>query len=377
MIASPPPSHRDENIDLLRGVAALLVVWLHAAEVFVVLPGIAAHGTAWFDAADLLDTGRIGVTAFFAISGYVIVPTLRGPRDPATRDFLIKRFFRLYPPFWVSMACAAITVWWMFGRPLSVAVVAANTTMVPIEFGLPQMMGQYWTLEVELIFYALIVLLFRSGRLHRDGTIAAGLVVAAIAWPLLYRSALGRSIVDRNLVWSFLAYFLTIMFWGSMVRARMRTPYRRLDVPFVVVTALVFARPVLALVFGSPTVHREDWRGTLLGLLLFVAFTRLPARHAKPFVWLGTISYSLYLFHPAVFYPMYRLVSTHPALAQAWLPLYLLVVTLASVAVAAVVHRWVEEPSNAFARRIVARLRASGGTDASDDAQPARAMSLH
>ena len=347
---------RFENIDALRGLAALLVVWLHVSEVFVVLPGVAERGTDWGDVAEILNVGRIGVIAFFAISGFVIVPTVRGPRGPATRDFAIKRFFRLFPPFWSSMAFAAVTVWWLFGKDLDLATVAANATMIPIEWNRRQMMGHYWTLEVELIFYAVVLLLFWSGRLSSSRTIAWAVVALAIGWPLLGRLPYGELIVRRNAVWEFLSYFLSVMFWGSLVRRRIEpgAPRQRIDWPLVVVSAIVFGRPVIAILFGSPTVHQEDWRGTFLGLVLLLAFLRVPGHRARPFVWLGTISYSLYLVHPAIFYPLFRF-----ARDSAWdrLPLlaWIVISMGLSIAVAGLLYRVVELPSNRFARHLVGR----------------------
>ena len=355
---------RFENIDALRGLAALLVIWLHASEVFVTLPGVAARGTAWYDAADLLGVGRMGVVAFFAISGYVIVPTVRGPRVAGTVDFVIKRCFRLFPPFWLAIAVASVTVWWLFDRHLTVPIVMANLVMLPLEFGEPQMMGHFWTLEVELIFYGLVLILFWSRRLHREPFLAWSLVLIQIAWAVAFKSVLGRAIVDHNLVWSFLGYFICVMFWGAMLRSRHGRPsvdasrgstsWRRVW-PFWLVTALVFGRPLLAIAFGSPTVHREDWRGTLLGLILFWVTTHVPARSARPFVWLGSISYSLYLLHPAVFYPLFHLAAKSPQFASAPLWSFIAASMLASIIAASLAFRYVEQPSNAAARRWVAR----------------------
>ena len=357
-------SRRFANVDALRGLAAVLVIWLHASEVFVQLPAVAARGTAWFDAADLLGIGRTGVVAFFAISGYVIVPTLRGGRVDGTVDFLIKRGLRLFPPFWLAIALSAGSVWWLFGRDLDVFTVVANATMVPLEFGAPQMMGHFWTLEVELIFYALVLVFFWSGTLHRHAVVAGWMLGLTVAWAVLFRSHFGRAIVDHNLVWSYLAYFLAIMFWGAMVRDRQAgvagasAASGRPSWPFHLMTAIVFGRPLIALVFGSTTVHREDWRGTLLGLILFLVAIRVPDRFARPFVWLGTISYSLYLLHPAVFYPLYYAVAHDPRWSGAPLFVYIALSVIGSVACAALAYRVVERPANALARRWVDRRRA-------------------
>ena len=113
----PPliPGHRYENIDALRGIAAMLVVWLHGAELFVRLPGIDGRGQIWYDIAHTVDFGRIGVVAFFMISGYVIPPTLRGPLANGTRRFLVRRFFRLFPAYWLSIPLGYLLLWLPWG----------------------------------------------------------------------------------------------------------------------------------------------------------------------------------------------------------------------------------------------------------------------
>ena len=102
--------------------------------------------------------------------------------------------------------------------------------------------------------------------------------------------------------------------------------------------------------------HQEDWRGTFLGLLLFLAFLRVPARGVVALTGLGTISYSLYLFHPAVFYPMFRFVASRPAWSEAPLWTYVVASMAASIACAALSYRLIEAPCNRLARRWIERI---------------------
>lgn len=353
-------SHRFENIDAMRGLAAVLVVWLHAADAFQVIPSVVATINPSHVLAEVLGVGRMGVVIFFAISGYVIVPTIRGPRIETIKDFLIKRFFRLYPLFWFAVITFAVAAWLETGKHFSLGVIAANLTMVPLEFGVRQVMGHFWTLEVELVFYVLVLTLFWCGALQRESLIAWSLLGVSIAWNLLYRTKLASVTVAHNMVWTFLPYFLSVMFWGAMIRARQwkkpgehqQATRRRFDWPFVVVTALVFGRPLIAIFFGSPTVNQEDWRGTLLGLCLFVVIAFVPSRTFRSMSWLGTISYSVYLLHPVVFFPIV-LASRSTSLANLPLGGYVLCAVAASIGLAGVTYRLIEAPSNAFARRLI------------------------
>lgn len=70
-------SSRFRNIDALRGMAAILVIWMHSSEFFARLPG-GAGASAWpYALARTIDFGRIGVALFFAISSFAILSSRR------------------------------------------------------------------------------------------------------------------------------------------------------------------------------------------------------------------------------------------------------------------------------------------------------------
>ena len=160
-------TNRFAHIDALRGIAALLVIWLHVSEVFFNLsPEILKKGTALYDFARSIDLGRIGVVIFFSISGFVICKSLNGNAIEGSKKFIIRRFFRLYPAFWVSIALGLFSMWWLFDKPFGFNIIAANITMLPDLLGQEQIIGLYWTLETELAFYFLCWILFINRNIN-------------------------------------------------------------------------------------------------------------------------------------------------------------------------------------------------------------------
>ena len=147
-------------LDAFRFVAAISVVGYHYIASYVdgaLLPGPLrnAPGVARY--------GYLGVPLFFMISGFVILWSAQGR---SATDFAISRVSRLYPAFWVAMLVTALFIIafaWLESipatPPVTVARLVANATMVPSLFGATAIDGVYWTLELELRFYALVFLL--------------------------------------------------------------------------------------------------------------------------------------------------------------------------------------------------------------------------
>lgn len=83
-------NNRYAYIEALRTVAAILVVWIHASEVFLKPSKGRLDMSAIFDISYYLDFGRIRVVLFFIISGFVIPSSLKRAKVPSFRSFAIK-----------------------------------------------------------------------------------------------------------------------------------------------------------------------------------------------------------------------------------------------------------------------------------------------
>jgi len=148
---------------------------------------------------------------FFSISGFVIPDSLRGMRWQGIKTFSTRRFWRLYPPFW----CALLLTWWI--EPKSRARAWGwDAIMLPSLGGEAHGFGQFWTLEVELVFYLLVAaLFFVFGRLGWKVLLPSYLALVILA----VRKVLGpNAILDYD---TMLPY-LVVMFWGGLCREILR-----------------------------------------------------------------------------------------------------------------------------------------------------------
>ncbi|MEY2493908.1 MAG: hypothetical protein QOJ45_400 [Verrucomicrobiota bacterium] len=319
--------------------------------------------------------GITGVVLFFAISGFVIYGTLRGPREGTGRRFVITRFFRLYPAYWVSVVAGLVFIWWWQGWAITSALVAANVTMVPDLFGQPPIMGLYWTLGTELVFYISCWLIWRLHWLD-NARILAGLVVAfSLAW-LAVKGAkqLGAIGDDISASWKNLPRHLGIMFWGAYFRIvydetkGFRESVRR-NRKVWMLAALTL---VIVLIGGSrqfrflihPT--RTWFSSYVVAPLLFCIWVGWLRVRNRPFAWLGRISYSIYLFHLVVMVPLISCLALEAnAALRGWPPVvYLIPTLLVTVAVSAAVFYAIELPAIKLGKRLAGRRAIDVGMQA-------------
>jgi peptidoglycan/LPS O-acetylase OafA/YrhL len=355
---------RFSHIDSLRAIAALLVVWMHTSEQFVLIATPSIQDRL-HDFAALIDVGRIGVVIFFAVSGFVIPSSLRGERRESCREFLIKRLFRLYPVYWFSIPFGLITFWNIWGKEISLSSILWNLTMLQEAMGHPSVQGQYWTLQTELAFYVLCVVLFVQGVL-RSPLVLIGLIFAFSTFTLLplLLDFVGHPLsVTPDPTLTMLSLHLSIMFWGALFRMW----YDKQAMPllakwsvfgfvgFWMLFALVAIVYYLKINSDLKVIH--FFIPYAIGILTFLLLATVCKLNWAWLAWLGAISYSLYLFHPVVMYSMVWVINnSHIEWIQHWYTgAYMAVALLGTVAMSALTYKYIELPAirmgNALARR--------------------------
>jgi peptidoglycan/LPS O-acetylase OafA/YrhL len=227
-VSSPSISSQPQEtfafIGALRGIAALLAAYFHSMMFGV-------HNLTMSE-ADLsiqstiqvfgipfgyLDFGKIGIAIFFIVSGFLIPYTLTKP-GATISQFVIKRVFRLYPAYWVSIAILWVAKLIFDVYPeVTLPNTIVNLTMFQKFIGVSDINGVFWTLQIELIFYVICGMLFLTRQLHRRKEMLYLSLMAALVCATL------RYYTGRNLpVALFLA--LTLMWWGDLLRHSIKEP---------------------------------------------------------------------------------------------------------------------------------------------------------
>jgi peptidoglycan/LPS O-acetylase OafA/YrhL len=138
-------------LDIFRVFAAVSVVFFHYFFGAVINGSVSySHLPTVLQAVS--SYGYLGVQFFFMISGFVIAMSIK---DRGAVDFVLARFYRLFPAYWV---CVLITASVILLVPtglfhFNTNYFLLNLTMLQRFFDIPHLDKSYWSLTYEVIFY--------------------------------------------------------------------------------------------------------------------------------------------------------------------------------------------------------------------------------
>jgi peptidoglycan/LPS O-acetylase OafA/YrhL len=332
------PFHRIDGLDGLRGAAVLAVLLFHL----------------W---PDVLPGGFIGVTLFFALSGFLITSILLHELEHSgtisLRGFYTRRFRRLLPVSLLTLALVAVgwsMVGWLDGalrRDLFFSLgQSANWGQVLLaeRYGVSPDASpvlHFWSLSIEEQLYLLLPLTLLLAGTRRRGQVVVGLGIAAGVYAIVrssdsaslsYYSSFTRA--PEVLVGSLAALTMHGRHW---LRRSSRA-----------VAGVIVAMGVAALTWVAITSNVTDAafsQGALFGcavlsMVVIVAVAGWPTLGRRidwwPLARLGQISYAVYLFHWPLLQTLRR-TSLQPELVP-WATL------AATLALALLSERWFERP---------------------------------
>ena len=334
-----PPHAVIESIQFLRAVAALMVLFFHAAY--------AVHTYGGYEYA-YSNAGAAGVDIFFVVSGFVITYiTSRGPFSPL--DFMVRRLIRIAPVYWFYTTVTLVII-------LAMPSLAANLKNTPSHTFMSYMFilsenndnivgtlhGMGWTICYEMYFYVLFAVMMATlGRFAIHG-VACVIIVGAVVEHIIVAPPFALVAISA----------LPLEFLAGCLLAKLYI--RGVFLTAVPAVAAVALGCVLIYWAGASELvasERDPWRVMYFGLpsvCLVAGFLSLDARGLIWFprftIAIGDASYSLYLSHQFVLYAVgkgWALLGLQNHLPAASL---FGVAMIAPILAAILAYRWLERP---------------------------------
>lgn len=304
-------------LDALRGIAALGVVLSHYTYLYDKYYGYD------FEYLNFKLGGR-GVELFFILSGFVIFYTIENVKSG--KEFLIRRFIRLYPTYWICLIITFVTVL-VFGlEGLEVTSMDAfiGLTMLQQLFKVPPVDRSYWTLVPEFFFYISIFLLAISRQIKSINLF--GILL------------LGLSIIHVHVQHiKYLGLFLNLdyicYFFAGIVFYQIKTGKKSFFYWILIVVCCIVAissknEPALIIVI-------------IFIYIIFSLFSvgKLDFLTWKPLLILGNVSYAWYLLHQNIGYVIINLIKPYFSSMLVIIPPILI-----TLGVSFLVTYWIEKP---------------------------------
>lgn len=312
---------RIQQLDSLRGLAALSVVLQHCFYIFPLLfNDTSGQSGFWllnlfkYSPLHLIWAGSQAVFLFFLLSGFVLSLPYYKTQSVSYPAFIIKRFFRLYPPYLFALAAAVLldaccsrhgistlSVWFntVWREPPSASVVIKHILLID-RFDTTEINPVIWSLVQEMrisLFFPLLMLLIN--RYHVLFIIGMGLVLYIVG-EMTYQ------FYDASMTLEVSAFFLLgallAKYQQELVDLYQRLPtwarFLVFGCALLCYTGPWWLYPIKPLQTLSLVTDLISVLGGALFIILALASLRLSrCLLLPPLLFLGRISFSVYLYH--------------------------------------------------------------------------------
>jgi len=330
---------RYQELDSLRGIAALSVVLFHFTFGYDNGFNIISDNRFYFR------YGYLGVHLFFLISGFVIFMTLEKTKKPI--DFIVSRFSRLYPAYWAAIiSTVIITI--IMSVPSQQGIftfkqVLVNFTMLQFWFKIKDVDGAYWTLAVELTFYAIIWVIFLIKKQQYIEWFCIIWLVLSVLFAIIDIPLAGY--IKAILILKYAPLFVGGITFYLIKRKKAKLYYH------VLVLCSLCTEYFLLYQSGSVFIIYAVITLCFVLFYLFV-YNKLVFLTNKIFLFFGAISYTLYLIHEnigtAIIYWLKKIADVQ----LFYLPISIIII----VAFASLITFYLEKPAMLWIRNYYHKL---------------------
>lgn len=293
---------RTAGLDVLRFGAASLVMMLHLVAAPSIPTTIIAKiidGAFTFPELASFQLGWIGVQIFFVISGIVISYSAA---TASPRKFLRSRILRLYPAVWLCATISAIVLWSYAIVPIKQIArgYIHSILLIPVA---PWIDEVYWTLGVEMVFYAMVWIILAFSSFERIKTLCwiIGGVSAAfwIGGALFKPSFLTSHMFDRRLSLTLIHHGV---FFSLGILLFLNNWHRR----NVIFAGVLLVAAAIQIVFHNQFAEHlfERTQSPVFPLAIFLVSLvaayvsiRWPINSSQTLYMIGLATYPLYLVH--------------------------------------------------------------------------------
>ncbi|WP_250502586.1 acyltransferase [Caballeronia sp. AZ7_KS35] len=311
---------RYHQLDSLRGIAALTVVFSHYSQITL---------THWLQHVPwrAIAEGHSAVILFFALSGFALAMQITGDSRPGFAEFIVKRVCRIYIPYLIAVLAAYTAYCLLYRSNLSwtgewvnqawhagidrhdlldhlyFVIPFSNSTLDPVLWSL------VYEMRISLIFPILVVVVFATPVWF---SVALSMCFSLAAFG--YYHHLQRTLLDASIQgeWMPTIHYMSMFVLGALIARYREAISSKLGAysPRTLFGALLICLALYVLV-GSITRHSisndvlrsfaDDWiiLPAVTGILVLAIALRPFAAFltARPLIFLGEISFSLYLLH--------------------------------------------------------------------------------
>lgn len=335
---------RIPEIDVLRGIACMMVIFNH----FGMHPQLNNLG---------LNIGCVGVDLFFIISGFVISLTIQNNKSP--KDFIINRFSRLFPTYWVCVTLTVLVMLisykWLSETPPDMEFLKKyiiNLSMFQFYFNTPNIDGSYWTLIIELLFYGFILIfliLKKTQLIEIIGGIC--LLIPLSMWLFSYEINANQTLREICDDIPLLTYFP--LFYSGIIFYNLNNSNKKL-LRWILLFLSFFTQLALFKTYysNSPELTFTQYSISLTLIyfsFILLIFKKLNILINKYTIWVGNISFCLYLIHQSIGVNIITPILHDSLHINFWVAFILTFAFL--LILANLIFKYVEQPSISFIRK--------------------------